>query len=387
MKDAATFERVVGALHQAALDPAHWPRFSALVDEALGVHGGSLFFGDGEGAATRLAFHWTCTRGERRPDLEQLYLGTYYPIDERLPRIRQAPDGKVLHNTELFTEGELRNSPVYQALGTHRCADAVNVRLDGPAGSRITWMVHEPVDADGWSSARLDAVRRLLPHLRHTVQVQAALGGAGVLRATLGNLLEATGVAVVQLDRGARIVAANDSALRLLRDGDVLYDADGGLFARAPMANAELQDLLARALPPSAAPGAGGSMLARDPAGAPLVLHVIPVDPRDAHPGGWPVAALVLVPEAAAAAVDADAVAATLHFTRAESQVAVMLARGMTVQEIAAATGRGESTVRSHVKRMFTKHGLTRQADLLRLVRSLAGAPGAGPDARGAPEA
>ena len=58
-----------------------------------------------------------------------------------------------------------------------------------------------------------------------------------------------------------------------------------------------------------------------------------------------------------------------------ESRVAVLLAEGMNVREVAAATGRGESTIRSHVKHMFAKHGLSRQADLVRLVLSLAGAP------------
>ena len=42
--------------------------------------------------------------------------------------------------------------------------------------------------------------------------------------------------------------------------------------------------------------------------------------------------------------------------------------------------GRGESTVRSHVKHMYTKHGLTRQADLVRLVRSLVDVDGIGLD-------
>ena len=58
-----------------------------------------------------------------------------------------------------------------------------------------------------------------------------------------------------------------------------------------------------------------------------------------------------------------------------ESRVAVLLAEGMNVREVAAATGRKESTIRSHVKHMFAKHGLSRQADLVRLVLSLASAP------------
>lgn len=379
--DEASFHGILASLHEAALDPARWPGFSALVDEALGVQGTSMLFGDGDtDEDARIAFQWTCLHGQRRPDMERLYFGTYYPLDARVPRLRHAPDGKLFHNTELFTERELKTSPVYRAFQTQNCADAVNVRLDGPGGSRILWFVHDPLDRDGWSSARLDLIRLLLPHIRQTVRVQVVLGRAGTVGTTLENLLDATGLGVIQLDSRARIVAVNDRARIVLRTGDVLFDTGGGLFARSPAANAKLQHLLARALPPIGIRGAGGSMIVRRLAGLPpCVLHVIPVEGRETGAVAWPVAVLVLIPDAAQATdVDAGTVAQTLHFTRAESQVAVLLARGMTVREIAAATDRCESTVRSHVKHMFTKHGLTRQADLVRLVRSLVDVDGIG---------
>ena len=63
---------------------------------------------------------------------------------------------------------------------------------------------------------------------------------------------------------------------------------------------------------------------------------------------------------------------ASVSCTGMESRVAVLLAEGMTVREVAAATGRGESTIRSHVKHMFARHGLSRQAELVRLVLALA---------------
>ena len=68
-------------------------------------------------------------------------------------------------------------------------------------------------------------------------------------------------------------------------------------------------------------------------------------------------------------------VAAALDLTGMQSRVAVLLARGMSVPEIAVATGRKESTIRSHVKHAFARHELTRQAELIRLERSLAGSP------------
>ena len=90
----------------------------------------------------------------------------------------------------------------------------------------------------------------------------------------------------------------------------------------------------------------------------------------------WPVAALVLVADPASRTrIDPVVAAAALGLTGMESRVAVLLAEGMTVREVAAATGRGESTIRWHVKHMFTKHGLSRKADLVRLVLSLGAAP------------
>ena len=53
------------------------------------------------------------------------------------------------------------------------------------------------------------------------------------------------------------------------------------------------------------------------------------------------------------------------------------LARSMTIRDIMAATGRSESTIRWHLKHIYAKHGLSRQAELVQLVMLVAGSPGA----------
>ena len=378
MTKVETFERILASLHEVALDSARWSSASALIDEALGVHGNTMTLADGDTEEDiRVYFSWTCFRGERHRELERLYFETYYPLDERRPRLRHAPDSRLCHITDLYTEEELKTSAAYNAARTRAHAgNAIDVRLDGPNRSRIIWEINDPVDGDGWSSAQLDSIRRLLPHIRQTVRVQQTLAGAGALGATLTELLDATGVGIIELDARGRMVAANDRARNVLRTGNGLFDADGLLFARAPQDDDALQALLARALPQFGGRGAGGSTTARRPEGLPpLVLHVNPVGGRETDLGVWPVAALVLVVDPVrGGCVNPDVASDALGLTRMESRVAVLLARGMSVADIAAATGRQESTIRSHVKHMFTKHGLTRQADLVRLVLSLAGA-------------
>ena len=82
----------------------------------------------------------------------------------------------------------------------------------------------------------------------------------------------------------------------MLRTGDGLFDEGGFLCARTSENNAELQGLLARALPSFGAQGAGGPMMVgRSASLPPLVLHVNPVGRQETDFHLWPVAALVLV--------------------------------------------------------------------------------------------
>ncbi len=292
--------------------------------------------------------------------------------------MRRLADAHPVHVTDLYTEEELKTSAAYnEVLARGQTRNSIHVRLDGSHGSRIVWVINDPVDGDGWSSAQLDSIRRLLPHIRQAVLLQQALAGAGALGATLTELLDTTGLGIVQLDGRGRIVAANERAREVLRAGDGLFDEGGFLYARTPEDDAGLQGLLTRALPPFGAQGVGGStMVRRSSSRSPLALHVNPVGRRETDSLVWPVAALVLVVDPAShTRIDPAVAAAALGLTEMESRVAVLLVEGMNVREVAAATGRGESTIRSHVKRLFTKHGLSRQADLVRLVQSLAGAP------------
>ena len=107
-----------------------------------------------------------------------------------------------------------------------------------------------------------------------------------------------------------------------------------------------------------------------------VIANVLPVGRPETDLRVWPVAALVLVADPARRTrIDPAVAAEALGLTGMESRVAVLLAEGMTVRDVAAAMGRGESTIRSHVKHMFAKHGLSRQADLVRLVLAVGGAP------------
>ena len=190
-------------------------------------------------------------------------------------------------------------------------------------------------------------------------------------------LLETAGLGIVQLDERKRVVAANDRARQLLRTGDGLFDDGGFLFARSPPDDARLQALLSHALPLFEAQGVGGSTIVRRARSMlPLVLHVNPAGRHETEILVCPVAVLVLVVDPGSrSGIDPAVTAAALDLTQTEGRVAVLLAQGLSVREVAAVTGRKYSTIRSHLKHIFAKHGLSGQAELVRLVLSLARSP------------
>ena len=379
MSGQEPFERILGSLHEAAFNDTHWPATAGLIDEACASKGNFLVFGDGASRDDiEIFFAQFCFRGQRREDLERLYFGTYHALDERLPRIQQLPDSQVAHVGSLYSDEEKKTSPVYnEALALAHTRDSLNVRLDGPGGSRIVWVLADPVGGDGWSTGRVRTVERLLPHLRQYVRVRQALVDARALGSSVAALLESSRCGVIQLDRRGRIVAANEVARALLRSGDGLEDRDGFLCATVTKDDDALQKLLARALPRFGGLGESGSVTVTRRAVSPrLAVHASPVDGERIELRPSRVAALVLVVDPTSRGhIDPGLVGAMFGLPPAESHVAVMLAQGHTIRDIAIATGRRESTIRWYVKEIFRKHGISRQVELVQLVLSLSDFP------------
>ena len=375
MSSEDIFKRIMASLNDATLDDQHWPATSALIDEACGLTGNALMVGEGPKDDIRARFVGLYYRGQRREDLEREYLETYHPVDERVPRVRQLPDGRLVHATDLYTPEELKSSPAYnEAMRRGRHQNGLLVRLDGTDGSHMTWALGDPLAADGWGSSRIAIVTRLLPQIRQFVRVRQALVRAAAQSTTATALLDNPRIAVIQLDRRGRILTANDRALAILRDSGGVSDRDGMLRADEPADELRLGRLLAAAVPTSGSVAVGGSMLLSRPSvSPPFVVHIRPVPVPQPDYGARHVAALVLIVEPGRRhRVDPGLVATTLGLTPAEGRVAVWLAEGRSVGEMAAATGRTKGAVYWHLKQIYQKLPVSRQADLVRLVLSIA---------------
>ena len=69
--------------------------------------------------------------------------------------------------------------------------------------------------------------------------------------------------------------------------------------------------------------------------------------------------------------IDLGLVATTLGLTPMESRIAVGLAEGKSVREMAEATGRTPGAITWHLKQIYRRQSIAGQVDLVRLVLSL----------------
>ncbi len=372
MNSLDAFDRILASLYRATRDDDHWPATATLIEEVCGTVGNGLVVGEGSDGHDRIYFTRLLYRGESRQDLAREYFDVYYPDDAGMRRLMELPEGRLVHLPDLYSKDELKTSPVYNE-GWRRLGaqNGLYVHFDDPDGLRFVWALGDPVGSRGWQSAQLRLVERLLPHVRQFVSVRQALAAADALGVGLAGLLDTDRIGVVQLDRGGRVLAANAPALEILRRGDGLFDRGGTLQARLPADRGRLQRLVGRALPGlwGKAPS-GGSMTVQRPSGrSRLGLHVSPVGDGAPDFGGRRVAALALVVDPARRTrIDPARVATMLGLSESEGRVSALLAEGLPVREIAAATGLQENYVRWLFQQVYRKLGVSGQVALVRQV-------------------
>ena len=164
-------------------------------------------------------------------------------------------------------------------------------------------------------------------------------------------------------------IEANNRARAILRRADGLVDRAGYLRAQVAADDPRLGNLLSSVLDSGRPATTGSIAVERTPKRPRLAVHLSPID-VDGR-GSSSVALLrshSLSIRRARGAFDVDQVAVPLGLTRAGSRVAVALAEGASVRDIATGTGRKESSVRWLIMNIHSKLDISPNADLVQMV-------------------
>jgi DNA-binding CsgD family transcriptional regulator len=358
--------RLTASIYDAALDSALWPDVLSGITEFVGGQVGGLLAKDTAKKCVRA----NCQVGVD-PHYMRLYADTYY----RYGPIANSICGdieQIISIPDLVPYDDFRRGRFYQEWAEPQgWVDVAMVTLERSATSCAYLNVarHE-------GSGMVDDEMRLrlalvVPHMRRAMSICKTITAKEAETATFADIFDGLNTGLFVVDANCGIVHANTAGKDILSSGDFLRSIGGRLAAgdadidqtlRETVAGIENGDLDANArsiaLP----------LAARD--GERYLVHVLPLTSVGRRRAGAPSAAAALFVRKAAlnAPSPPEVIGATYNLTPAELRVLFAIVEIGGVPDVAAALGVADTTVKTHLSRLFEKTGSARQADLVKLV-------------------
>lgn len=397
------YDRLLHDIYETIDNPCAWKDFCSHLRESVGAASVHLFGFDRQ----RDLFSWSDGFGLANAEpLERIR--PLYRDDVRLSWLRAFPAGKWLHcGVELDCAddddaGGTTGFALYPVADGHRCV-ALCKLVDHQRLTVILACSAQADDAPLAPAARA-LLERLTPHLSRAVRLYArrfALNADALAarKRAPAMLVSAQG----------EVLHSNEPAQRLLRATSLVRVRNRRLALTAPHHARLLEDIaVSEARLRSRANGAQAAAarfralrivgekgeVARDasPDGASsasgqhevlYAFYNVVVTPDDASAAELRAyAALTFYHPRSAPPVDEKVLAAAFDLSPAECRIALLLAEGLALKEIAAQVGVQHDTVRKQLQSIFQKTATRRQPELLRLLLNLpGGSAGAAPDA------
>lgn len=213
----------------------------------------------------------------------------------------------------------------------------------------------------------------LSPHLRRSVHLGFRVQGYHALRRAEYGVLDQFASGVILIDRQARIVYVNAAAQSHASEDGALVLRGQGVTTRSPEHARRLEALIRAALQ-----GTPASMMSapRRSDGRQVVMLASSVRGKDvgrfSDLGMADAAALLFIVDPADRAATSSAwLMEAYGLTPAEARVALAVAEGSAIAETADRLGLSANTIKTHLRGVFAKTGVRRQAELTRLVTSI----------------
>jgi DNA-binding CsgD family transcriptional regulator len=367
MEDERQLSALIGSIYDAALDPRSWNEVLTRVIDFVDGHGAGLTSKNALSKYGNVHYPVGVDAG-----YVESYRQTYvyfdptttlplFDVDEIVNTVDLVP-------SDVFQEGRFyREWAQPQGL-----VDAANAVLE----KSVTSCAYLSVIQNKQQPLADDAMRRRLalvvPHVRRAVLIGKVIDRHEAEAAMFADIADGIGAGLLLLGASACIVYANAAGHALLRAGDVLRTVGGRLVAADVTADLSLREAFAAAGDGDAAVGVKGiAVLLTSHPSAPCVAHVLPLTSGERRRAGMScaaVAALFVRRAALEAPSPPEVIAKTYKLTPTELRVLLAIVEVGGVPEVAGALGIAETTVKTHLGRLFEKTGTGRQADLVKVV-------------------
>ena len=305
------------------------------------------------------------------------------PVYDLLSRMLRSDPGQRSTRPVLMSEAlsrqELIDSPVYrEAIAPAGYDHVLAMVLDATPASAVSLTVVRPMGSGDFEPSHVRLAEAIAPHLVAALRLRQrfALASSSEL------LLESIAHPVLIVDADCALLRSNELARDLMRRGEGLIEAHGQLRAGSPPETRKLESLIAEAARAargvSLVPPAVLVIGRRDKAA--LVVRILPLARQDRSdmPGSSVCVALMIHDPERVGRPTAELLVEGMGLSRAEALVASQMWQGDSVAEAAEALSLSPNTVKSHLKTIYERLDVRRQADLIRRIAMLLAEVGGG---------
>jgi len=356
MREDEKLSRLIGNVYDAALDPALWVDVLEQAAHFVGGPAASLFSRDVVSKSANVAYQFGID-----PRYEQLYLDKYARLDPTLTGYFFAEIEKPVATSDIMPYDEFLETRFYREwVQPQGLVDATNALLERSVTTTASFVVFRHQRDGLVDDETRRRMRLIVPHVRRAALIGRVIDLKKAEAATFADTLDGISAGMFLVDATGHIVHANAAGHAMLSAGDMLRAAGGRLVAGDPQTDQSLADIFATAGNGDAALGVKGialPLIARN--GERHVAHVLPLTSGARRRGGAAYAAVAAL-FVHKAALDSPS-PPELRFLLAIVEVG-------GVPEVAEALGIAETTVKTHLGRLYEKTGAGRQADLVKVV-------------------
>ncbi len=367
--DVEQFDSLLSALYEASMDNAHW-------EDAL-EQLRALFSAN----YVTLILKMPDTQDEDDlglmvsvGDMQDSGKVVYFPYRHNLTPFVNQPADKVFTEEDLMTPEEWHESP-YRV---HWCAcndvyHVMAVDISTPDSGSLRFRITRPESSPAFSQDDRELCHFLLPHIRRSLNIRNLLDRSQTLGSLYSKAISRLSIATVLIDENGQILEENVFAKEILESGDGLKIVGGRLEASYPSDNRELRRLIKEAFERKSAEAEGKvpeAMSVTRPSGEVSLGVVVESIPSTAWAEGkGQPAAVVYIRDAVGKSQASNEVAKKLFgLTPAETALSIQLSNGLSLEEAAEALNIRRNTARAHLRAIFSKTGVRRQTELVRII-------------------
>jgi DNA-binding CsgD family transcriptional regulator/PAS domain-containing protein len=360
--DETAYQHLVDGFYDAALEPTLWEPALVRASDAMSAIGAMYISLDIQRpACSRLVL------GRLDPDLTQPYLATHCGHDPWTRVNTSARPGTTYALDGFVPTSTIVRTPIYaDILRPQRIVHSACAALERHPERCIGFAIFRSAQVGPVADRDLELLSALAPHIKRASQITWRLAASSTRDEAKSSALDQIDHGVVLVDGGGRVLFTNHAADQIIAHDDGLSLAARGLRAKSAADTRRMEALIAEALRGAA----GGTMrVARPSLAEPWLVLVAPVRSRGLWSVNGGAAAAIFITDPERAPMPTHRMLRDLfELTPTEAKVARSIVAGNDVPDAARELRISTNTVHTHLRRIFRKLGVGRQADLVRVL-------------------